>query len=230
MGLFGSSKKEEEKQQVYFSAVDGLKKLYKSKIKPIEDTYKFQTVHSSSLTDADFDAKPQVLNAALEEMDAVLSRDIPKLMNQFPAEREDEAYARAMQGGEQGASSGNPFSSLETTNNDAVDWTITVKEQSNFRSHFNSCNPVNGKITGEAAKSVLMKSKLDFGTLGKIWNLSDIDGDGYLDLDEFCVAMHLCHKAMAGESVPDALPRLLVPPSKRSAAPPVPTDPFASTA
>lgn len=37
---FGSSKKDEEKQQIYFSAVDGLKKLYKSKIKPIEDTYK----------------------------------------------------------------------------------------------------------------------------------------------------------------------------------------------
>jgi hypothetical protein len=29
-----------------------------------------------------------------------------------------------------------------------------------------------------------MKSKLGFDVLGKIWNLSDIDGDGFLDEDE----------------------------------------------
>ena len=34
-------KEEEKKQEVYFSAIDGLKKLYKSKVLPVEDLYKY---------------------------------------------------------------------------------------------------------------------------------------------------------------------------------------------
>ena len=59
---------------------------------------------------------------------------------------------------------------------------------------FQSCGPVDGLLGGDAAKNVLLKSKLDFQTLGKIWNLADIDADGYLDVEEFAVAMHLCHE------------------------------------
>ncbi len=66
---------------------------------------------------------------------------------------------------------------------------------------------------------MLLKSKLDFDRLGKIWGLADIDGDGFLDVDEFAVAMHLCHEAMAGKPVPDKLPPGVVPPSKRQAPP-----------
>lgn len=47
-------------------------------------------------------------------------------------------------------------------------------------------------------QAVLLKSKLDYETLGKVWNLSDIDQDGYLDVDEFAVAMHLCHMVCCG--------------------------------
>ena len=36
-----SHKEEEKKQEVYFSAIDGLKKLYKSKILPVEELYKY---------------------------------------------------------------------------------------------------------------------------------------------------------------------------------------------
>ncbi len=76
----------------------------------------------------------------------------------------------------------------------------------------------------------MLKSRLDFDRLGKIWGLADIDNDGFLDVDEFCVAMHLCHEAMSGKPVPDKLPPALVPPSKRQplAPPPMAADPFAS--
>ncbi|CAN0358208.1 unnamed protein product, partial [Hapterophycus canaliculatus] len=47
-----------------------------------------------------------------------------------------------------------------------------------------------------------------------IWDLSDMDNDGMLDLEEFTVAMHLCDKTKNGEPLPDALPRSIVPPSK----------------
>ena len=36
-----------------------------------------------------------------------------------------------------------------------------------------------------------MKSKLPNSVLGKIWKLADYDKDGYLDDEEFALAMHL---------------------------------------
>lgn len=41
--------------------VDGLKLLYKTKIKPLEEAYKFGSFYGPLLTDGDFDGKPNVL-------------------------------------------------------------------------------------------------------------------------------------------------------------------------
>ncbi|KAF1326512.1 Eh domain-containing protein 4, partial [Globisporangium splendens] len=41
--------------------IDGLKKLYSTKLKPLEKKYDYDDFHSPLLSDADFDAKPQVL-------------------------------------------------------------------------------------------------------------------------------------------------------------------------
>lgn len=41
--------------------IEGLKRLYSSKLKPLEKKYCFDDFHSPLLSDADFDAKPQVL-------------------------------------------------------------------------------------------------------------------------------------------------------------------------
>ncbi|XP_062077618.1 EH domain-containing protein 1 isoform X4 [Humulus lupulus] len=43
------------------SIVDGLKRLYLKKLKPLEDTYRFNDFVSPSLTNSDFDAKPMVM-------------------------------------------------------------------------------------------------------------------------------------------------------------------------
>jgi len=53
--------KREQHQQVFRSVVDGLKKMYKSKLRPLEEAYKFGEFHSPYLNDGDFDAKPMVL-------------------------------------------------------------------------------------------------------------------------------------------------------------------------
>ena len=45
-----ASKKQEEETIKYFSAVDGLKKLYKSKVLPVEEMFKFDSLHSAALT------------------------------------------------------------------------------------------------------------------------------------------------------------------------------------
>lgn len=50
-----------KKEQAYATVIEGLRKLYKSKLLPLEEAYKFHEFHSPQLEDADFDAKPMVL-------------------------------------------------------------------------------------------------------------------------------------------------------------------------
>ena len=47
--------------------------------------------------------------------------------------------------------------------------------------------PVEGKLVGTKVKPYLISSKLPVETLTKIWDLSDIDQDGFLNLKEFIV-------------------------------------------
>jgi|FrelakmetLWP11LW_1041352.scaffolds.fasta_scaffold162089_1 hypothetical protein len=52
----------------------------------------------------------------------------------------------------------------------------------------------------------MMGSKLSTTQLGKIWDLSDIDRDGFLNRYEFTVAMHLTYRALQGDKMPAQLP------------------------
>lgn len=45
----------------YDNLLDGLKKIYKAKVRPVEQAFNFEHFHSPSLTDTDIDAKPMVL-------------------------------------------------------------------------------------------------------------------------------------------------------------------------
>ncbi|CAK9297322.1 unnamed protein product [Gordionus sp. m RMFG-2023] len=53
--------KKKKNTDVFESISEGLKRLYKQKIYPLEKEYKFNEFHSPALEDADFDAKPMVL-------------------------------------------------------------------------------------------------------------------------------------------------------------------------
>lgn len=76
-------------------------------------------------------------------------------------------------------------------------------------------NPVNGKLNGEQCRPVLLNSNLPQIQLAKIWELSDIDCDGFLDKYEICIALHLVYKCLQNESLPDILPISLIHPMKR---------------
>ncbi|XP_072294654.1 epidermal growth factor receptor substrate 15-like 1 [Eucyclogobius newberryi] len=94
-------------------------------------------------------------------------------------------------------------------------WAVRAEERSKFDGIFESLAPVNGLLSGDKVKPVLINSKLPLDILGKVWDLSDIDKDGHLDREEFAVAMFLVYRALEKEPVPSVLPPSLVPPSKR---------------
>ncbi|XP_055884940.1 epidermal growth factor receptor substrate 15-like 1 isoform X3 [Biomphalaria glabrata] len=112
-----------------------------------------------------------------------------------------------------------------TTN---IPWDVTLSEKSKYDKVFDSLQPVNNMLSGDKVKPVLMNSQLPVDILGRIWDMSDIDKDGYLDRDEFAVAMHLVYQAREGQDIPSIMRPGLVPPSKRKSggiagvAPPMP--------
>lgn len=75
-------------------------------------------------------------------------------------------------------------------------------------------NNKNGFVTGEAAKSLLTATGLPTNKLRKIWEMSDIDKDGKLDLQEFVIAMYLAEASKAGDDFSHGLDPQLIPRNK----------------
>ncbi|GCB74540.1 hypothetical protein scyTo_0003631, partial [Scyliorhinus torazame] len=70
-----------------------------------------------------------------------------------------------------------------------VPWAVKLEEKAKYDIIFDSLNPVNGFLSGDKVKPVLLNSKLPVDVLGRVWDLSDTDRDGLLDRDEFAVAV-----------------------------------------
>lgn len=68
-----------------------------------------------------------------------------------------------------------------------MDWRISQEKKQTYINIFNSLKPSDGKLSGNQVKSHMMNSKLHVAILTKIWDLSDIDLDGLLNLREFVI-------------------------------------------
>lgn len=91
-------------------------------------------------------------------------------------------------------------------------WNIDSEQRCYYTNQFQTMqNDLNGKITGNTAKDFFEKSCLPIQELSKIWQLSDVDKDGALTLDEFCVAMHLVVLRRNRVELPNELPLTLRP-------------------
>ena len=156
----------------------------------------------------------------LEHVDSMLAKDIARLMTMVPSE-EAKISDIPVKGGAFDGVSESPFNIGAGEGVDrgrGEDEWVVSQDRYKYDDMFDRLHPVNGKITGAAAKSEMVKSKLPNSTLGKVWKLSDIDKDGMMDSDEFALAMHLINIKLEGNEIPSELPDHLIPPSKRGFA------------
>eukprot|EP00602_Paraphysomonas_sp_CaronLab_P001390 CAMPEP_0185026886 /NCGR_PEP_ID=MMETSP1103-20130426/11443_1 /TAXON_ID=36769 /ORGANISM="Paraphysomonas bandaiensis, Strain Caron Lab Isolate" /LENGTH=508 /DNA_ID=CAMNT_0027560621 /DNA_START=82 /DNA_END=1608 /DNA_ORIENTATION=+ len=170
-------------------------KDFKSKLEE-QDFTKFATL------------KPQLIEAA----DMTLASDIPRLM---------EALPRSI----------DPAVDIKLITPTFVDETKEVVESNPFDEEGDTTwcmeqfvpeykplfeeHQVDGFVSGKAAKQILTASNMEVGTLRKIWDLSDIDKDGRLDLQEFVIAMFLTARVKEGDELPATLDPDMVPVEKR---------------
>jgi len=189
---------------------------------------------SQKLKDVKFSEFSALKEGQIELLEKCLTSDIPKLMEELPSERDTPEILRR----KMGAASANPngtnvplptradkFGKKEedgaanpfgfAAGNEGNYWALQESAERLYDS-FQALGPDGGFLPPSVARDVLVKTGLEKEQLRQIWNLSDIDRDGFLDHHEYVVAMFLCDAVIQKKKpIPAELPSSVVPPSKR---------------
>jgi len=148
----------------------------------------------------------------MDELENMLSIEVPKLLVMIPSETERAEAAGLSQVGTQAS----PFAVMKIGGKTEA----SVFENQWYRppdldlytDQFNSLGPDHaGKVSGQKAKVKLVESKLPSNVLHRIWTLSDVDKDGSLTHYEFALAMHFISMKLEGHDLPDKLPPCMLP-------------------
>src|SRR6218665_501157 len=111
MFSFLSKNDRQKNTQLYDNVVEGLKRIYRTKIFPLEDQYLFSDFHSPPLEDADFDAKPMILlvgqysTGKTTFIRHLLERDFPGI--RIGPEPTTDRFIAVMHGEQEGVIPGN---------------------------------------------------------------------------------------------------------------------------
>lgn len=98
-------------------------------------------------------------------------------------------------------------SSSPVTVRSKVDWALPHNSKLKYSQTFNNIDKNRtGFLSGVHARNVLSQYGLPNTVLAQIWTFSDLDKDGRLSCDEFCLAMHLIDMVKIGETLPMTLP------------------------
>ncbi|GJN68793.1 actin organization and endocytosis protein [Purpureocillium lilacinum] len=84
---------------------------------------------------------------------------------------------------------------------------ITAQDQAKFETLFKSAvGDKSTTMSGDKARDLLLRSRLDGDSLSHIWTLADTTRAGELYFPEFALAMYLCNLKLTGKSLPSTLP------------------------
>jgi len=207
-GIFG---KESLQKKLLENLLDEFKKVQKEYGLPPGD---FPNVQKFRETLAVFkiDKFPKLNKKQIQLLDELTSKDIPHLMELLPTtEHKNDPQA-------EGTYAANPFKENMDAHLGDGSWVIDGTAKKNYDVEFYKWPlTADGKMTGQVAKQMLLKTGVNTQFLRKIWDLSDMDKDGNLDSDEFAVAMYLVGRLKSGvlANPPEQLEQNEVPPSKR---------------
>ncbi|KAJ3384637.1 Dynamin [Lobulomyces angularis] len=146
----------------------------------------------------------------LAKIDEALNETLPQLLKLFPQN------ATSNEGINLNLES-NPFEETNVAPPPDKMWSYEMIDRQSYVKKFKALNPVDGKVSGAAAKPVLEEFGLEKSELVKIWKLADIDKDGFLDADEFVTSMWLCEVRKRGwiNEIPENLPPTMIPNYKK---------------
>ncbi|KAI5465787.1 hypothetical protein BGZ63DRAFT_113809 [Mariannaea sp. PMI_226] len=84
---------------------------------------------------------------------------------------------------------------------------ITAPDQAKFETLFKSAvGEGSMTMSGDKARDLLLRSRLDGDSLSHIWTLADTTRAGQLYFPEFALAMYLCNLKLTGKQLPPTLP------------------------
>ncbi|XP_023132706.2 EH domain-containing protein 2-like [Amphiprion ocellaris] len=182
------------------------------------------TKMQEKLMGQDFSKFKTLKPSLMASLDKLLSTDIATLV---PLLQQQEQRKKSLPGMLDGEFLGtfrrehyrrDPFKELpkddESSEIDFDDW-VVEKYKPKYDEIFYNLSPNEGKLSGTKVKEWMTTTLLPNSVLAHIWRLSDIDGDGMLDNEEFALAVHLIEGKLEGYWLPRELPSHLVPPSKR---------------
>jgi EH domain-containing protein 1 len=211
-GWFGKSKKQ---AKMLDNLVDEFREVQRKYSLPPGDFPNVQRFRAQ-LTDGGYelDKFPKLKGKMIEQMDHVLSVEIPTLMRRLPGIEALKSTADVVDAKD----ASNPFAATGAMNSAHAGkaWVVSGPQKAAYDNVFETLPTQGGKATGTSCRQTMINSGLDQAQLGSIWNLSDIDKDGCLDRDEFALCMFLMEEVAAGGSIHAQLPKNYIPPAKRN--------------
>ncbi|KAM4566550.1 EH domain-containing protein 2-like [Odontesthes bonariensis] len=182
------------------------------------------TKMQEKLLGQDFSKFKTLKSSLMASLDKLLTNDIANLV---PLLQQQEQMKKSLPSVLDGEFLGtfrreqfreDPFKDIpkdeESSDAEFDEW-IVEKYKPKYDEIFNNLSPHDGKLSGPKVKKWMTSTLLPNSVLAHIWRLSDVDGDGMLDNDEFALAVHLIEGKLEGYWLPKELPSHLVPPSKR---------------
>ena len=146
---------------------------------------------------------PKLSSRQLNLIEETLNNDLPSLLQIIPSPLRPFKIQPK-----------NPFVS-DIPHDDSSIWLRSSINFSDYHDLFfsflSSEETVVPKISGVALKDFFLESGLSIDELSEIWKLADMDRDGYLGKEEFCLAMHFIKACIMGFELPLEVPQSLLP-------------------